>query len=393
MSKHAHIVIIGAGLIGASIAYHLAIRGCTDVLILEKQSRGSSGSTARSLAGMWDQFDHPTHVQLARYGINRLVDFKREIGISPGLRQTGSLFLIDDPATWQRAQDAIPLQRAHGARVESLTPAEVARRLPHLHTADLLGATYSPDGGYCDPRSVALGYLQRALELGARLRPRSTVVGFAVRQEHMKAVYTQTSTVACDIVVNAAGPWASEIARYAGLELPVQSYRRATYTMAPCAALSDTTPLVVDVGGGFCLRNDATGLMIGQHAPSSEALDAGASEPDAAAFETVLAAAQRRFPVLRQIAREDQHCRVGLDERTPDANPIVGRHPDVAGYIDANGLSEHGAMHAPAVGMLVAEEILDGRAHSINIDDLRIERFLPVLREKERGAVARPDLA
>jgi sarcosine oxidase subunit beta len=386
MSKHAQVVIIGAGLVGVSIAYHLAIRGCTDVLILEKQSRGSSGSTGRSLAGVWQQFHRPVNVQLSRYSIARLLDFQREIGISPGLRQTGSLFLVDDPLTWQQYLDDAAMQQALGAHVELLAPAEVARLLPHLYIDDLCGAVYSPDGGYCDPRSIALGYLQRALELGVRQRFRSAVTGFEIRHEHIYAVHTHSSTITCDMVVNAAGPWAGEVAAYAGLELPVHSYRRASYTVAPFGPLPTATPLVVDVGGGFCLRKDGDSLYVGQHGASTPGLvDAQAESEDD--DDAVLAAAQLRLPALRQSAPDHVRRHVGLDEMTPDANPVIGRHPDLAGYINANGFSGHGVMHAPATGMLVAEEILDGRAHSIDIEELRIGRFMPVLRQKERGTL------
>jgi sarcosine oxidase subunit beta len=387
MSKHAQVVIIGAGLVGVSIAYHLAIRGCTDVLILEKQPRESSGSTARSLAGVWHQFRRPVNVQLSHYSIKQLLDFKREIGVSPNLRQTGSLFLVNDPRTWQHYRDDAAMQQSLGARIEMLTPAEVTRLLPHLYTDDLVGATYSPDGGSCDPRSMALGYLQRALELGVRRRFRSAVIGFEVRHDHVYAVHTPSSTITCDVVVNAAGPWASEVAAYAGLELPVRPYQRAAYTVAPFTQLPGSMPLVLDVGNGLCLRKEGDKLFVGRHALSDPDLSDAEAAGDEHTEGVTLAAAQHRLPLLRQSAPEHIQRQVGLDEMTPDANPVIGRHPDLAGYIDANGFSGHGVMHAPATGMLVAEEILDGRAHSIDIDELRIGRFLPVLRQKEHGAL------
>jgi sarcosine oxidase subunit beta len=143
---------------------------------------------------------------------------------------------------------------------------------------------------------------------------------------------------------------------------------------------------VVDVGGGFCLRKDGDSLYVGQHGASTPGLvDAQAESEDD--DDAVLAAAQLRLPALRQSAPDHVRRHVGLDEMTPDANPVIGRHPDLAGYINANGFSGHGVMHAPATGMLVAEEILDGRAHSIDIEELRIGRFMPVLRQKERGTL------
>jgi sarcosine oxidase subunit beta len=257
--------------------------------------------------------------------------------------------------------------------------------LPHLHTADLVGATYSPNGGTYDARSVALGYLQRALELGVRLRRRSAVVGFEIRHEQVYAVHTHTNTIACNVVVNAAGPWAGQVAAYAGLELPVRPHSQSIYAAAPIAHIPPTAPMVVDVASGFFLRRSDDGLFLGRYrddVPADVLADV-----DWDGFDEVLAAGRHRLPPLQQISLNHDRCRVGLCEQTPDASPVLGRHPDVPSYIDASGFSDHSVMSAPAAGMLIAEEILDGRAHTIDIDDLRVGRFLSVLRQKEHGAI------
>jgi len=178
--RTAEVVIIGAGIVGASVAYHLAARGCTDVLILEQAETEITGSTARSAAGVRHQFSTEVNVRMSLYSIERLKRFEEEIGGHSGLQQVGYLFLINQPEAWEQYQASVAMQRRLGARVELLTPEEAARLVPGMRTDDLCGATYGPDDGYCDPHGIALGYLNRARELGARLARATPATGFRI---------------------------------------------------------------------------------------------------------------------------------------------------------------------------------------------------------------------
>ncbi|RMD76586.1 MAG: FAD-binding oxidoreductase, partial [Chloroflexi bacterium] len=166
MIDRAQVVIIGAGVIGASIAFHLAERGLRDVIILEREESEISGSTARSAAGVRHQFSSRTNVLLSRYSIERLHHFEEEVGGHAELRQVGYLFLINDEATWAQYMRNVAMQRELGVRVEVLTPDEAARFIPGMRTDDLIGATFGPDDGYCDPYGIALGYLRAAQRHG-----------------------------------------------------------------------------------------------------------------------------------------------------------------------------------------------------------------------------------
>lgn len=373
MSERAQVVIVGAGVMGASIAYHLALRGCTDVLVLEKEEAEISGSTARSAAGVRHQFSNATNILLSRHSIERLRHFDEEVGGHAELHQVGYLFLVNDADTWAQYRRNVALQRELGVRVELLAPEEAARFIPQLRTDDLVGATFGPDDGYCDPYGIALGYLRAAQRMGARLRRDSAVTGFDLAGGRVNGVITRSGPVACDLVVNCAGPWAGEVAALAGLRVPVRPYRRNIYMTTPFPQIPGPTPLTIDVGSGFYMRKEGQGILMGKSNPDEPS--SFVTTVDWAWLDHVLEVGLHRFPILEHAGLAEQQCWAGLYEITPDHNPILGRHPELPSYLDASGFSGHGIMHAPATGMLIAEEILDGRAHSIDIDELRIARF------------------
>jgi sarcosine oxidase subunit beta len=358
---------------GASVAYHLAARGCTDLLILEKAELEVSGSTARSAAGVRHQFSNRTNILLSRYSIERLRAFDEEIGGHAELHQVGYLFLVNDPETWAQYQRNVALQRELGVRVELLTPDEAARFAPRMRTDDLLGATFGPDDGYCDPYGIALGYLRAAQAKGVRIQRATAVTGFAIAGDSVRGVQTTQGPISCEFVVNAAGPWAGEVAALAGLDVPVRPYRRNIYMTTPFPQIPGPTPLMIDVGSGFYMRKEGAGMLMGKSNPDEPS--SFNQTVDWAWLDAVLDAGLARFPILEEAGLAESQCWAGLYEITPDNNPILGRHPQLAGYLDASGFSGHGIMHAPATGLLLAEEILDGRAHSIDIDELRIARF------------------
>jgi sarcosine oxidase, subunit beta len=370
---NAEVVIIGAGVMGTSIAYHLALRGCSDVLILEKAESEVSGSTARSAAGVRHQFSNRTNIELSRYSIEQLRRFDEEVGGHAELHQVGYLFLLDNEADWAAYQQNVALQRELGVRVELLAPADVERMLPGTRTDDLLGATFGPDDGYCDPYGIAMGYLRAAQARGVRLLRSSEATGFTINGSTIEAVQTSSDTISCKYVVNTAGPWAGEVAKLAGLQVPVLPYRRNIYMTTPFPQLSGPTPLVIDVGSGFYMRKEGESILMGKSNPAEPS--SYATNVDWDWLDVVLEAGLNRFPILEAAGLAEQQCWAGLYEITPDHNPILGRHPELPNYIDASGFSGHGIMHAPATGMLMAEEILDGRATSIDIDTLRITRF------------------
>jgi sarcosine oxidase subunit beta len=385
MPSGAQVVIVGAGVVGASVAYHLALRGCTDVVILEKEATEISGSTARSAAGVRHQFSSATNIRLSLHSIARLREFDAEVGGHAELRQVGYLFLVDDEAAWAEYRRSVALQRELGVHVELLAPDEAARIVPGTRADGLLGATFCPDDGYCDPYGVAMGYLRAAQRRGARLLRATPATGFAIAGGAVRGVVTPDGVIGCEAVVNAAGPWAGGVAALAGLDVPVRPFRRNVYMTAPFPRIPGPIPLTIDVGSGFYMRKEGESVLMGMSnldEPSS--FDLAVDWPW---LDRVLAAGLQRFPVLEEAGLAESQCWAGLYEVTPDNNPILGANPALRGYYDASGFSGHGICHAPATGLLIAEEIVDGRAHTIDIDALRITRFLSGRRHLEHNIV------
>jgi sarcosine oxidase, subunit beta len=372
-NQTAQVVIIGAGIVGASVAYHLAARGCTNIVILEQAETEVTGSTAKSAAGVRHQFSSEVNVRLSLYSIERLRHFQEEIGADAGLHQVGYLFLCSDQQSWEAYQYNTAMQQRLGARTQILSVAEAAAFIPQMNTDGLLGATFGPDDGFCDPHMIAMGYLARAREYGARLL-RATPAS-AIRTGHGRviAVETPAGVISCEHLVNTAGCWAGEVGALAGLDVPVKPYRRCVYVTEPFRAVPPARPLTVDVASGFYMRSEHESLIFGKSNPAEPS--SHNQQVDWDWLDTVLEAGLARFPILEKAGLAEKQCWAGSYEITPDHMPILGRHPQLAGYYDASGFSGHGVMHAPATGLLLAEEILDGSAHTINIDDLRISRF------------------
>ena len=372
-NQTAEVLIIGAGIIGASVAYHLAVRGCTDVLILEKAEAPITGSTAFSAGGVRHQFAREVNIRLSKYSIERLKNFSEEVGGHADLRQTGYLFLINKEDTWAQYQEQVQLQHNLGVQVELLEPRDVLEYVPGTRLDDILGATFGAEDGFCDPYGIASGYLKRARELGVRVEFSTPVIGTQLNGDRLVAVETPDGPVSGEFVVNACGAWSGQVASLFGIDLPVQPYRRNAYMTEKFPKFPDPIPLTFDVDTGFWMRKEGDSLLFGMANPAESP---GVNlNVDWEWLPEVLDDGINRFPLLEEARLAKKQCWAGLYEISPDHMPILGRHPEMPNYLHASGFSGHGVMHSPAAGMLIAEEILDGRAHSIDIDELRITRF------------------
>lgn len=361
-------IVIGAGIIGSACAFRLAERGLK-VRTLEAAQAPGLGTTQRSAAGARVQFTHETNVRLSWASIQEYRDFEAMHGLSAGYRPVGYLMLVPQEH-WSEHLQGVAVQRRVGAPVEVLDLDAAQAHVP-FETAGLAGATFGPADGTLDPNAVTRTYLARAAERGAQLHLGAEVLS-AEPIDDVWAVGTTAGDFEAPIVVNAAGPWAGEVGRRAGLQVPVQPLRRMVFASPPSDGQRDL-PLTVDLGTNFYLRNDGARLIMGM---------ARSDEPpgftpgvDWDWLDPTMEAGLRRFPWLRGAPIDREASWHGYYEVTPDHNPLLGRRDEAEGWIDACGFSGHGVQQAPAVGRVVAEEAVDGRAHTIDIDAFRSRRF------------------
>lgn len=362
------VVVIGAGIIGSACAHHLTAAG-VEVTVLERAPEPAAGSTGLSVAGVRVQFSDEVNVRLSWTSIQEYRAFADRYGVDAGYRPIGYLFLVPE-AAWPAHLDGVAVQRRVGAPVEVVDLLEAQARV--AFAADgIAGATFGPADGVVDPHSVTHAFLQRARDGGARVWLDSPVRR-AERRGGRWRVEVPGRVVEADHVVNAAGPWAGEVARSAGLEVPVAPVRRMVFVTAPLRD-AGVLPLTVDVATGFYLRSEADRVLFGRSRPDEP--PGFTTGIDWAWFEQVLGAGVGRFPWLADVGIDMRASWWGYYEVTPDHNPILGRMPEASGWVNACGFSGHGVQQAPAVGRVIAEEIVTGRATTIDIDALRIDRF------------------
>ena len=374
-----HIIIIGAGIVGASCAYYLTQRGA-NVTILEKASHAATGSTAKSAAGIRHQFSHPENVKMSHYSALEFLSFAGLTGEDAGFRRVGYLFLLPE-ALWAESLAQRDMQVRLGADVVVLSPDELAARFGFIATDGLAGATLGLNDGVLDPHAITLGYLRAARAAGARVVFDTEVTSLRLQRDVWQLM-TSSGAFSADVVVNAAGPFAGELAGLAGFDLPVLPYRRNVYVSAPVPDFAHPTPLMIDMTSGVYVRSEGQRFMIGLSNPDEPSSHSQAVDWEW--LERTLDLALPRFPFLETVGLDQRSCWAGSYAITPDHLPILGRLQACESFVQACGFSGHGVQHAPATGLIIAEEIMDGQAHSFDITDFRYERF-----EKQRFSAER----
>lgn len=367
--------IVGGGVVGASVAYHLAARGMRGVVVLDRAPRSGEGSTGRATGGFRVQFAGATEVRLSLLARAKLRCFADEIGGDCGFVAAGYLWIAEDDAQLDALRVALSVQRANGVDdAIEVDAGEIAEINPQLRRAGVRGGTYCPSDGFIRPLRILDGYRRAAERLGARFVWDAEVVGFdRACDGHITAVRTANDTIPAACVVNAAGPWAARIAALAGVDLPVTPLRRQVAVTVPTDALPATMPMTIYAGDGFHLRvRDGRVLLLSPSAGGADPFDVTV-EP--AWIDGVARVARERLPCLAAVEIDRAGCWAGLYEMSPDGRAIVGAAPGVPNLYFANGSSGHGVMHAPALGMLLAEIVVDGHATSLDSSALRPDRF------------------
>lgn len=367
--ERADVVVVGGGIIGASIAYHLATRGVRDVVVLERDQLGS-GSTGRNAGGIRLQFSTEINVRLSLRSLPRIENFAAEMGSDPQLRQVGYLFLITEERDVAPFEDSLAMWKRLGVPAQRLDAAGVRELFPELFLDDLRFATFCARDGYCDPNSLLNGYVARAKEKGVRFREHEPAIGITREGDRVTAVRTAKGEIACPTVVNAAGAWGAEVGRLAGVELPIRPLRRQIFVTDPVPGLDREFPLTVEFASSLYFHRESGGVLMGMADPTDgPGFDASVNWDF---LPTLVERALFRLPILERAKVKTGWA--GFYEDTPDKHPILGAIPDVDGFLCAAGFSGHGIMHAPAAGEAIAELIVDGRT-SFDVTPLAYDRF------------------
>lgn len=356
---------------GASTAYHLALRGRRDVLLLERQPFFGMGATGKCAGGIRYQFSTEINIRLSLLSLPMLDRFHEETGQDIDLRRCGYLFLLTNEADVDAFRRNRALQNRLGVPTEWWSGEEVRARLPQLAADDVLAATFNPGDGLADPNGVVAGYIGAARRLGVRCLTDCAVTGIETRAGRIVGVRTNRGQVACEALVNAAGPWSGQISELAGAPLPLTPLRRQMLTTTALPELPPDFPFIIDFAQSLYFHREGPGLLTGMSNPGERP---GFDESVDEEWElTHMEAAIARLPLLARAGRVAGWA--GLYEVTPDAHPVFGGVAGLDGYYLVTGFSGHGFMHGPAAGLLLSEIMLDGRAHTLDISALDYARF------------------
>jgi sarcosine oxidase subunit beta len=362
----ADVVIIGGGIVGSSIAYHLTAAGCRDVIVMERETHTGKGSTGKSMGGVRAQFSTPVNIQMSLYSIPFYAAFDEVMGHPAGYRPQGYLFMATAPAHMEYLRANHAQQAALGLKTAKLISAEEIRATyPQLRGDDIIGGSFCSTDGFVDPYSAMTGFMAKAIEQGAKLWREAEVT--AIERDASGAVTGVDSTkgkIAARRVVNAAGAWAKEVAKLADVELPVQPLRRMLVPTEPFDEFPHTAPMIIDMSTGFHFRPEGRGFLLAWNDP--EEITGYKLDFEPTFIEKILVHAADRVPCFEHVPVNPKRAWAGLYEMTPDHHPIIGPAPGVKGLFFANGFSGHGVMHAPATGKLTADLILRGNSDIIS---------------------------
>jgi sarcosine oxidase subunit beta len=374
VTKSADVVIVGGGIVGSSVAYHLTDQGCRNVLVLEREAQQGLGSTGKSMGGVRAQFATTVNIQMSLYSIPFLARFDELTGHPSGYRPQGYLFVASN----ERHLEYLRANRARQMELgleqaEVLKAEDVLRLVPQLRADDVVGGSFCPTDGFVDPYSVMNGFAARAIERGGRIEKGVEVTGILRDERGVAGVETTRGRVPTRTVVNAAGPWAAQVARMACVRLPVEPLRRMLVPTEPFPQISRQAPMTIDMATGFHFRPEGLGLLLAWNDPDETA--GFKTSFDSAFVEKILMRAAQRVPCFEDLQVNPARGWAGLYEMTPDHHAILGAVPRARGLFLANGFSGHGVMHSPATGKILADLILKGTSSLIDTRALSVERF------------------
>lgn len=369
MKRQAEVVVIGGGVIGTSIAYHLARAGVRDVVLVERDEL-AAGSTSKAAGGVRAQFSDGLNVQLGARSLEAFDRFAEDTGYDIGLHRVGYLFLLSTPEDVASFETGVRLQNSLDVPSRMIDPAEARRLSPLISTEGLLAAAYSPDDGHCTPEAVVHGYASAARAHGATILRHTDVTGIETHGDTITAVVTTLGRIDTDTVICAAGAWSKGIGAMAGVDLPVQPLRRQIAVTEPVTGLPPDLPMTIDFTTSLYFHTEGPGLLVGMSDPDER--PGFATDTHDRWIPRLADAMRRRAPDLLELRRTGGWA--GLYENTPDHNALIGEATSVSRFLYATGFSGHGFLQGPAVGEVVRDLYL-GHVPFVDVSPLSAGRF------------------
>jgi sarcosine oxidase subunit beta len=369
LPPRAEVVIIGGGVIGTSIAFHLAEAGVRDVLLLERNHLGS-GSTSKAAGGVRANFSDELNIALGARSMEAFARFGQRPGQEIDLHRVGYLFLLSSAEQVELFERSTRLQNAAGQPTRMIDVAEAVRLAPIISTDGLTAACFSPNDGHCTPESVVLGYARAARQLGARLVTGCEVLAIDAFGNDIRAVRTSGGVVETATVICAAGAWSGPVGAMAGVDLPVSPLRRQIVVTDTIPGLPPDLPMTIDFSSTFYFHREGPGLLVGLSDPEEE--PGFLLHRSDAWLPRLTAAMEQRAPSLLDAGLTGGWA--GLYENTPDHNALIGEADGISRFLYATGFSGHGFLQGPAVGEVVRDLYL-GRAPFVDISPLDADRF------------------
>ena len=384
LPTEASVVIIGAGVMGAAIAFHLAERGVEDIVIVERDTPGA-GSTSKAAGGVRCQFSDEVNIALAARGLEVLRNFEADFGNDIDLVSNGYLFLLDSDECARTFAENVALQQRMGLDSRMLTLAEVAELAPFVNTEGLVAGAYNPGDGHCTPEAVVAGFVTAARERGVTVVKHCEVTGFDTgggTGRRATSVITNQGTINCEQVVVAAGAWSGPIGDMAGVDLPVKPLRREIMVSEPVDFDTSRMPFTIDFTTSYYVHPEGAGLLFG--CPDEVDDWSFNDKRDPNWLATLAEHIEARTPDLGDV--EAKHGWAGLYEMTPDHNALIGEAEELPGFFYACGFSGHGFLMGPAVGEVVAD-LMTGRTPFVDVTPMDKRRFTTTGLRKELNVI------
>lgn len=384
LPKTSDIIILGAGVMGASVAFHLAKRGAGKITILDKDHVGRGGS-GRSSALIRMHYTYPAEVQLALISLHMFENWPDVVGEPGDFRKTGFI-RIAHPKEMELLKRNVEMQRTLGVRVELIKRAQLQTLEPDWQVDDVEVAAYEPDSGYGDGAGVANDFLARARALGAHYAPRTQAIAFRTSGERICGVTTEHGDISSPCVIAATGPWTRPLFQLVGYDLPIEAELHQVAILRNAPDMKGGGCACIDSMTATYFRSDAhdkflVGDFFGQRPVAPDNFPPRASDE---ALEEMIERASRRIPKLQNA--EVMRGVTGVYDMTPDSRPLLGEIPTIRGLFICAGFSGMGFKISPAIGLVMSELLLDGAGNTVDISAFRPSRFaenLPIKAEHE----------